>query len=47
MKNTTLTNWDNLTDMEQIYLYWEFQSSDDFFENMTFTDFDNWVRENI
>ena len=47
MTNTTHTNWDNLTDMEQIYLYWEFQSNDDCFENMTFTEFDNWVRENI
>ncbi len=47
MKNTTIANWDNLTDMEQIYLYWEFQSNDSFFESMTFTEFDTWVRENI
>lgn len=41
-----MMNWDNMSDMEQVYLYWEFCATNDYTgELLTFTDFDYYMRD--
>ncbi len=39
-----MINWDELTDAEQIYLFWEYQANTDEDDPMTFEEFDELMR---
>lgn len=40
-----MMNWNELTDQEQIYMYWNYVDSLDEDENISFQDFDAMMRE--